>query len=239
MRIKLIAVAALIGLTAVLSAAQSAVITPRKTVYRRSKPLSEFKRTFTIRRPIAKVASPTVSARITRAINPEQVLDINLREEVTEYQWLEEADYKVLFNARGVLSVELWMTGTGAYPDGVTKHVVVNLGSGVAIRVGDVLTNLPTLAKRVRARQKKEVEDAIREMKSEPDARPEELFSETNFTAKDFGDFSVDGKGVTFYYDYGFPHAVEAFQPAGEFHFGWAELKPFVKPDGLLARFVR
>ena len=218
---------------------QTVVITPRKTVYRRPKPQYDFKRTFTIRRPMARAATPVLSRKITAAISPETVLDFKLRDELVEYQWLEEADYKVLFNRDGVLVVEQWMTGTGAYPDSVTKRAVVDVRTGNVVRIPDVLRDLPALAAIVKKAQAAEVSKASAEMKSDPDANPEELFRETNFTPSDFGDFSVDAGGVTFYYDYGFPHVLEALQPAGEYRFTWTVLKPFVRKDGLLARFVR
>jgi hypothetical protein len=94
----------------------------------------------------------------------------------------------------------------------------------------------------IRKAQKIEIAKAVEEIKKEPDTGevdPSELFSESNYTAADLKEFSVNADGVTFYYDYGFPHVIEALQPAGEFKFTWSQLKPFVKPGGLLARFVR
>jgi hypothetical protein len=239
MKLKPVLIAAILGFTCLIAAGQTVVITPKKTVYRRPKPQIDFKKTFTVRRPIAKAATPALSRKITTAISPEKVLELNIREELNEYQWLEESDYKVLFNQNGVLSMELWMTGTAAYPDSVTKHVVINIENGNTLRPADVFKDLASLAKIVRKAQLAEIAAATKEMKSDPDARPDDLFSETDFTAADFKDFSVDAKGVTFYYDYGFPHVLQALQPDGEFHFSWAQLKPFIRTDGLLARFVR
>jgi hypothetical protein len=239
MRFKLLLVSTIIGLNCLIAISQTVVITPKKTLYRRPRPQIDFKRTFTVRRPIAKASTPALSRKITSAISPEKVLELNIREELSEYQWLEEADYKVLFNQHGVLCLELWMTGTAAYPDSVTKRVVVNIATGSAVRPADVFKDLSSLAKLIRKAQLAEIAAATKEMKSDPDARPDELFSETNFTVDDFKDFSVHANGVTFYYDYGFPHVLEALQPDGEFHFSWSQLKPFVRTDGLLARFVR
>jgi hypothetical protein len=239
MKLKPILIAAIVGVNCLAVAAQTVVITPKKTVYRRPKPQIDFKKTFTVRRPIAKAATLALSRKITAAISPEKVLELNIREELGEYQWLEEADYKVLFNQSGVLCVELWMTGTAAYPDSVTKHVVIDVSTGSALRPANVLKDLPSLAKLIRKAQLAEIAAAKKEMKSDPDANPDELFSETNFTVADFNEFSVDTKGVTFYYDYGFPHVLEALQPDGEFHFSWVQLRPFIRTDGLLARFVR
>ena len=235
-----IAAAMIIGLAGTLTVyAQAVTIIPRKITYRRPNPQHDFKRTFTIRRPIVKAATPALSRRISSTISPERVLEINIQEELTEYQWLEEADYKVLFNRNGVLCVELWMTGTAAYPDSVTKTAVVDIRRGVRVSVDDVLKDLTTLAALVRKAQLTEIASATQEMRSDPDARPEELFRETNFTVEDFRDFAVDSRGVTFMYDYGFPHVLVALQPEGKFHFTWAEIKPFIRADGLLARFVR
>ena len=239
MKSKPILFAAIFGLSCLIANAQTVVITPKKTVYRRPKPQIDFKRTFTVRRPVAKASTPALSRKITTAISPEKVLELNIREEMNEYQWLEEADYKVLFNQNGVLCVEQWMTGTAAYPDSVTKRVVVDIATGSAVNTDAAFKDLTALAKLVRKAQLAEIAAATKEMKTDPDARPDELFAETNFMVEDFRDYSVNAKGVTFYYDYGFPHVLEALQPSGEFHFSWTQLKPFVRTDGLLARFVR
>lgn len=228
-----------VGLASTAAAAQTVTIVPKKTIHRRPKPQVDFKKTFSIRSPIAKASTPALSQKITASISPIKVLDINLKEEMSEYQWLEEADYKVLFNQQGILCVELWMTGTAAYPDSVTKTVVVDIGKGTRVAATDVLKDLDKLAPLVKKKQRAEIDSATKEMRSDPDARPDELFSETNFAVEDFKDFAVDASGVTFMYDYGFPHVLEALQPEGKYHFTWAELKPFIRSDGLLAQFVR
>ena len=221
--------------------AQTVTITPQKKVYKRSKPMMDFKRTFTIRRPIAKAATPTLSQKITAAINPVAILDINIKEEMGEIQWLSEADYEVVYNANGILTVKVWMEGAGAYPDGVTKHSVVDTGTGERITIANAFTDLSSLATVIKKAQQKEVEAAIKELKADPENKDidvPEVFENTDFTKESFGDLSVTGTGVTFYYDYGFPHVIQALEPAGEFTLAWAELKPYIKPGGLLARFV-
>jgi hypothetical protein len=72
---------------------------------------------------------------------------------------------------------------------------------------------------------------------NEPD--PSELFSDTDLTFKDLSEFSIAAKGITFHYDYGFPHVIAAAEPPGEYFLNWSELRPFVKSGGLLARFIR
>jgi hypothetical protein len=234
--------AALAALLTVSAFGQSVTITPKKQIYHRPKPMDAYKKTFSIRRPIAKASTPELSRKITAAIDPVTVLDIKLKDEMTDPQWLEEADYKVLYNQKGILSMELFMDGTAAYPSGSSTHVVVNLTTGNRARPADVFTDLAGLARIVKRMQTAEVKAATAKFKKDPDLSdtdPKQLFEFTNYTTKELADYSVGNSGVTFYYDYGFPHVLEGKQPDGTFLLTWAELKPYIRHDGLLARFIR
>lgn len=224
--------------------AQTVTITGQKKVYTRAKPIIGFKKTFTIRRPVARAATPALSRKITAAIDPVNVLGINIREELTEIQWLSEADFQEVFNEQGVLTMELWMEGSAAYTDGVTKYVVVDVASGNRLKPSDVFTDIPGLIAAVKKKQDAEVEEAIKTIKAnaefaaaEGDAK--QLFEYTAFEEKNLENFAVDRAGVAFFYDYGFPNAVKALEPEGELRLSWSEVKPFIKPGGLLARFIR
>jgi hypothetical protein len=239
---RLLATAVILGCGCIGVFAQSVAITPKRTVYRRPKPISEYKKTFVVRRPVAKASTPALSKKITAAISPESILGLNIKEELGEYQWLEEADYKVLFNREGVLSISSWMEGTAAYPDGVTKYAVVDLRTGRRLSPADVFSSLPKLAALLKKQQAAEVNTAIEEIRKDPESQetdPKELFAETDLRAADIKDFSVDAKGVTFYYDYGFPHVIQALEPTGEYNLSWKELRPFIKRGSLLERFVK
>lgn len=60
---------------------------------------------------------------------------------MNEIQWLEEANYDVNYNANKMLSISLTIQGTGAYPSGSTKYLVVNTSTGTRIRPIDVFIN--------------------------------------------------------------------------------------------------
>lgn len=220
---------------------QTVTITPKKEVYRRPKPIQPFKRTFTVRRPIVESSSLSISKKITAAISPESVLKLNLKDEMREYQWLEEADYKVIYNQKGILTMNLWMEGSAAYPDSVSKYVVADTSTGRRVTPQDVFVNPSGLAVSVKKIQASEIKRSVEEMKRDPenkDVDVSELFSSSDFTVNDLNEFSVDARGVTFHYDYGFPHVLKAVEPNGEYFLAWAQLKPFIRKDGLLARFV-
>lgn len=222
--------------------AQSVTVTPKTTVYRRPKPAREYKKTFKVRRPIVKTLTAALSKKITAAVSPETVLSMNLREEFGEFQWLDDSDYEVIYNQRGLLCIRQWMEGTAAYPDTVSRYVVVDTATGRKLRARDLFTDLRTLAADAKTMQREEVKAANAEIRADPenaDVDPDQLFSDTDFQIKDLDAFFIDAKGVTFSYNYGFVHAVAALQPAGEYRFTWPRLKPYIRRDGLLAQFIR
>lgn len=222
-----------LGLVTV-SFAQSVVVTPRKVTYRRPRPIASHKRTFTVTYPRVRAATPAVSRKIEAAIDPVKVLELNLRDELRDTQWLEEAGYEVTNNYLGILAVTLSANGTAAYPDGFERYVVVDVRTGARLRPADVFTNLTGLAAMVKQAQQKEVNQAVIDIKKEDpeNDNPASLFENTDFKVENLDRYAVGQNGVTFYYDYEFPHVIQALQPEGRYAFTWAQMKPFVKAGG-------
>ena len=132
--------------------------------------------------------------------------------------------------------------GSGAYPSNYNKTVVVDTKTGNRITPQNAFTNLPKLTAKIKAAQKTEAAKAIKEIKADPENKDFDsfdLFENAGYKAENLSEFAVDDKGVTFIFDYGFPHVVLALQPDGRYFFSWAEIKPFIKRDGLLAKFIR
>jgi hypothetical protein len=222
------------------ASAQVIIITPAKTVYRRPKPISSYKKTFTVTRPKIKGLAPAIAKKIESAVSYEKNLDLNIKEEQTDTQWLEEASYKVNYSAKGILSVTLTIDGSAAYPDSSSKSVVVDVKTGNHVTVQDVFTNLAGLAAKAKEKQKAEIKKGLIEInKEEPGEDNNNLFESADFTAENLSEFEVGEKGVTFLYDYGFPHVIHAMQPDGRYFFTWAQLKPYIKQGGLFAQFIR
>jgi hypothetical protein len=122
--------------------------------------------------------------------------------------------------------------------------VVIDVGIGERLSPQQAFVDLPGLVAAVKKKQDAEIEKAIKEIKANPefaaaDDDPKRLFEETTIEEKDLDNFAVDMAGVAFFYDYGFPNALKALEPEGELRLSWSEIKPFIKTDGLLARFVR
>jgi hypothetical protein len=66
-----------------------------------------------------------------------------------------------------------------------------------------------------------------------------EGLEQMKFTPENLENFSVSAKGVTFLYDAGLPHALQAFQPEGEYFFSYSDLAPYLNRRGPLGQFVR
>lgn len=242
MRRELLIAPLLIVATALSLLAQSVTVTPKKTVYRRPKPQMDFKRTFSVTRPLVRASTPALSKKLTAAVSPESVLELNIKDELGELQWLEETAFETVYNKNGILCIKEWMYGSAAYPDDLTRYVVADTKTGNRLKIRDLFIDLDKLAAKIKTLQMAEVRKAIVEIKKDPetaDTEPEQLFEDTDFTAKDLDQYSISDLDVTFYYDYGFPHVLKALQPDGEFKLTWTELKPFIRREGLLARFVR
>jgi hypothetical protein len=241
MKNKIFIIAALIAAFSTIVFGQSVTVTARKVTYKRPKPVSEYKKTFVINYPKIKGLSPALTRKVENTLNYERVFNFTVKEEIGDIQWLEEAGFDVEYNKNGILAVELRIDGSGAYPDGSIKPILIDLKTGEKIRLQDVFINLNGLVVKGKKVQQAEVKQAIIDIKkNDPETEdPASLFKEKIFTVKDLNEFSISDKGVTLWYDYSFPHVIRALEPEGRYFFSWAELKPFIKPGSLFAQFVR
>lgn len=245
MKIKILLVVIFLLSFSSTALAQTVKITPKKTVYKRpAKEGFESKRSFTVIYPKVTGLSAALNKKIENSISYERSFDFNLKEELTEIYWLENADFKTEYNKNGILGVALTFEGSGAYPSTYTKHVVVNTKTGLQLKSTDIFARdkISELVNLLDSKLQERMKSAIAEVKkdsAEDGAALTEMLAEKRFTAENLNHFSVSDRGVTFYYDYGFPHATLALEPDGEILLGYTDLKSFVKRDGLLAKFVR
>jgi len=249
---KLILILSTIFIFASIGFAQTVVITPKKTVYtRKGNQVPKEKRTFVVTYPLISGKIPaTTRKKLENTISYWRVFETTLLENQGEYYWLSELFYKVNYNKNGVLDVALTQEGVGAYPDGNTIVLVINLKTGEQVKLKDAFKadSLAEFAEMVNAKLEVEKKENIRHIdkgafgdangKEANDSLKEQIGA-LNFAAETFDQYSINDKGVTIIYDAGFPHVIEAAQPDGRYFFTWAQIKSFIKPDGLLGKFVR
>lgn len=163
--------------------------------------------------------------------------------------WLYEIDYQVTFNRHDLLSLVYSISGSGAYPSTQTACVVADLRTGRRLTAKDLFkpAALPELAARVDRLRSAAVEKALREHRArlkEYEMTEEDLAAilepavQSRFGAESLDTFRLDDKGVTFVYEFDFPHVSEALEPSGEYFLSYEELRPYVNPEGPLARLI-
>ena len=244
MRTKCSALFLLIAAFAAYAYPQSVVITPKLVKYKRPKPISEYKAAFEITYPKVKATTPALSRKIEKAIGYESIFPtFSLKEELDDMQWLESATYEVGYNENAILSMSETLEGSGAYPSATTKHFVVDLRTGNIAKTADSFINLSALRAIVRKEMIHEIAAARAELKKgsrdDLEGFNGSIMESAKYQPLKLDQYSVSKKGVTFHHDYGFPHVILALQPAGEFFFTWARIKPYLKPGGLLAKAAR
>lgn len=164
------------------------------------------------------------------------------------YAWLVEIDYKVTYNAHGLLSLAWVIAGMGAYPSETHAYTVLDLKTGRLLTAKDLFKSHEKLAAKLDRLRAAAVEKAFQEyrpylkdngMTEEDLAEALAPARESRFTVENLDTFRLDETGVTFVYDFDYPHVSKAFEPNGECFLTWKELRPYVNPQGLLGSIIR
>jgi hypothetical protein len=228
----------------------SVVIEKRKIVIlRKGKFVRDFpeRRRAVINYPFVRSgASAAVLRKVRSLLQIKNIFDTSLAE-YRANTWLDEFDYEVNYNKNFILDITFTQNGMAAYPDGQTRHFAINLKTGDVIKARDVFRPeaLKALAGMVDRKLQEEIKSIIKENAQDSSASAEEKDSlreqleQLKFQASNLDDFAISDKGVTFLFDAGFPHVIQALEPVGQYFFTYSELRPYIKPDGQLGNFVR
>jgi hypothetical protein len=232
------------------AAAQSIVVTPKRVVYKRTgRNVPDFKRTFEVRYPIFSGKLTPVARRGLRSgTDYWRIFDMKLADNLRDDHWLSNLDYEVKYNKYNILDIWLFVEGVAAYPDGSSKYLVFDIRTGrkldysdlfISSRMRDLLSKIRAVMKHSEAEALKDSEEMRETLAYYRNFTPEFHPTPDKIEFKNLDGFTISDTGVTFLYDYGYAHVAQALEPPGEFFLSYAELKPFIRPDGLLARFVR
>jgi hypothetical protein len=238
-----------IQLVAAQAGTDRAVVRPRTVVIiRRGALIKDFpdKKRATVTYPaISGLKDQQVLRRVQAILQVKNVFDSSIAE-YREDNWLTEFSYKVNYNRNSILDITFTQDGAGAYPDTQTKHFAIDLQNGKILKASDVFiaSSLPTLRIMLDGKLKselKEIVESLKDSKSDPeDVRiATEAQEPQGYTIENLDDFEIGAKGITFLYDAGYPHVIQAFEPLGRYFFTYSELKPFIKRDGPLGQFVQ
>ncbi|WP_375435803.1 hypothetical protein [uncultured Hymenobacter sp.] len=163
-----------------------------------------------------------------------------------------ESRYEVLYNDHGLLSVEFTSEYRGAYPSTVKRHATFDLRTGRLMAVRDLVADTLALQQRWQQSISRRVTEHLRTL---PEEYPQ-LATDTNLLADvkhrlywndststvelqagepRLYDFAVTSFGLVLYYDFGFPHLIEALQPDSDYQLTYADIKLWLKPKGPLS----
>jgi hypothetical protein len=229
--------------------AQSVTVRPRKVVYKRaSKDIPEWKRTFEVRYPtFSGRFAPAALRNLKSGTDYWSLFDTTLADNLKDDHWLSSFDYLVRYNKNNILDLLLIMEGVGAYPDTSIKYLVFDLRTGKKVELQDLFDprRLDDLRDLIRGKMRSHeaaLEGEIKEelaLRRESDILPNLHPPPDKLELKNLEGFSVSDTGITFLYDYGYPHVIQALEPSNEFFISYKDLKTLIRTDGLLARFVR
>ncbi|PSB25977.1 hypothetical protein [Stenomitos frigidus] len=193
----------------------------------------------TIKYPqVTGLADQALLQNIQSAVSLKSVFGQSLEELRTEFLeswWLSEIDYAVNYNQNSLLDVTFTISGVGAYPSTYEKHRLVSLKTGKVLRATDVfkMQAFGTIAVMVNKAMQAEMKEAIANGDKEGADLRDQL-SKQRFQIRNLNSFSISDQGITFRYDFDFPHVMKALEPAGRYFFSYQQLKPYIKPDGAL-----
>lgn len=193
-----------------------------------------------IRYPEASVASPEA----TRAINDSlaQIVADNY-DPSEDLVGLNRMDYSVAHNGNGILSLTIDIDWNGAYPSSWSEYHCYWLRTGEELTAAAIVApaKLQGLLSKLDVPLQKELEQTLQSVRLNPEAQdvPLDRYVKGHFTVDNLKSFSVGSTGVTFFYTYNVPHVWKYYEPPGTFFLSYAELEPFLLPDGPLAGLVR
>jgi hypothetical protein len=189
---------------------------------------------------LSGLTDPTVLQKVQMAIDLSAVLEEPLdqiKQNYNQSYWLTDLTYQVNYNQNGIFDITYTISGVGAYSTTSEKQISVSLVSGKVLRAEDLfkVESLGVLARMLDQALQAEVKAGIAKLKAaEPDVDAEDIFRNPRFRVRHLNNFSITPQGVTFRYNYGFPHVALAYEPAGRFAMTYAELQPYLKPKGVL-----
>jgi hypothetical protein len=226
------------------------IVRPRRIVLvRTGKIARQFpdRKTATISYPvISGLSDPAVLRRIRALLDFKNIFDYSLQE-YREDSWLSEFSYTVNYNRNSLFDITFNQNGVAAYPDDQSKHFLISLQNGRIIKAADAFLadKFGPLADLVDQKLQAELKEMAKEARQssnlatgESDSIVEAL-EQMKFGPENLEEFEVGSKGITFLYDAGLPHAIQAFEPEGRYFFAYAELAPYLNRSGPLGQFVR
>jgi hypothetical protein len=231
--------AALIAATPTIALAQTTTVTDQ-TLTLSTKTATPPRQAVLHYPQLAGLKDPEVLKKVQMAIALSSVLEEPIEQVKQNYDrshWLTDLTYQVNYNQNGIFDITYVISGVGAYSTISEKQISVSLVSGKVLRAEDLfkVESLGVLVRILDQALQAEIKAGIAKVKAaEPDVDAEQMFRNQRYRMRHLNNFSITPQGVTFRYNYGFPHVALAYEPAGRFAMSYGELQPYLKATGVL-----
>ena len=232
--------------TPAIDSSNRVLIEERTVVFTRGKKGQDYPdyKEATVKYPqITGLRNQIVLRKLQTTFSLKSVFGQSLKEIQTEFQetwWLSNISYKVNYNKNSLLDITFTIDGIGAYPSSYDKHVAASLKTGQALKAADLFRreSVGALASQLNKSMQVEVHQAIAAAKQQGEDIEQRLDNQ-KFQVKNLDDFSLNDRGVTFFYDFGFPHVIKALEPSGQYFLSYQQLRPYIKQNGALRFSLR
>ncbi|PWT94136.1 MAG: hypothetical protein C5B53_13800 [Candidatus Melainabacteria bacterium] len=158
--------------------------------------------------------------------------------------------YDVDYNKNYLLDLDITFDGVSAYDWRSTHHSLIDLRTGKRLLAKDVFlpSALGKVQKLASIEMRREAKKAVKDYSDLSGIEASERQSGLNylrdeiaqhsFSRKDLNYFAVGDEGITFIYEWDFPHVSRCFEPSGLFFVPYTALRPYIQKDGPLAAVI-
>ena len=193
---------------------------------------------------IKNISNPQVADKINK------ILDFNRNIEftnfdATEHNGIAGISFEVNYDRNNILSLTLYVSNYGAYPDESVTNYLINLANGETIKLSDIFYQnkinelIDVLNTKLQNNVKQKFDSAYPQKPGSCLAEDVNYdLSRSKFTEKNI-DYKITSVGINFIYDFGFPHVIQACEPSGVVALSHDQLKDYINPNGLLGNEIK
>ena len=195
---------------------------------------------------ITGLRNETVLNRIQTTLQLKNVFGFTVEEyREDESGWLETVGFTVNYNRDYILDIRFMELGSAMHGEVIQKRFTIDLRTGNVLTPTDIfvaerMDQLSKLVDKKLQEEIKEIRDRFRNAGEQVPSDLENIFRKLKFETADLSNFEVNTTGVMFAKKVSFPHGFgfDLYRPDGRYYFTHAELKPYLRTDGLLWQFV-
>lgn len=188
--------------------------------------------------PRVKLPDSTVAEKINRHLTV-QMLSYYTLDELKEYKenfkkdsilfGLTAAGYEITHNENCLLSLIINMETMGAYPSGFSMYRNFDLSTGDSVYLEKMLdgTQVKSLVKLCDDSLQQRIVNREK-IPADEDFNIDELLK-VSFKKENLRDFYVTNTDVIFFFDFGFPHAIQGTEPDGFIKIKREEFRKYLK----------